>query len=185
MKARERKYSRTERIVAKGKFSAWVFARTVLLAVILGGLIAVVWIFKDQIEGFFTKAEHAQYLTDTVMKYVLLGAGVIVLISLLIQTINLNARELLLTEDKVIYCEGALSVKTTVIPLGEIKLVETKQNFFQRLVGVCDMLIVSDAVQPYVIKNIKGADRLARRIMRQISEVRKDSSRRAQVRLVG
>ena len=85
----------------------------------------------------------------------------------------------------MIYCEGALSVKTTVIPLGEIKLVETKQNFFQRLVGVCDMLIVSDAVQPYVIKNIKGADRLTRRIMRQISEVRKDSSRRAQVRLVG
>lgn len=55
MKALERKYSRTERIVAKGKFSAWVFARTVLLAVILGGLIAVVWIFKDQIEGFSPK----------------------------------------------------------------------------------------------------------------------------------
>lgn len=185
MKALERKYSRTERIVAKGRFSAWVFMRTVLLAVVLGGIIAAVWIYKDQIEGFFTKAEHAQYLTDTVMKYVLLGAGVIVLISLLIQAVQFNSRELLLTEDKVVYREGALSVTTTVIPLNEIKLVETKQNFFQRLVGVCDMLVVSDAEQPYKIKNIKGADRLTRRIMKQISEVRTDSSRRAQVRLVG
>ncbi len=185
MKALERKYSRTERIVAKGKFSAWVFIWTALLAVILGGLVAVVWIFRDQIEGVFTKAEHAKYLTDAVMKYVLLGAGVVVLISLLIQTVRLNAKELLLTEDKVVYREGVLCVKTTVIPLNEIKIVETTQNFFQRLVGVCDMLVVSDAEQPYPIKNIRGADRLTRRIMKQISEVRKDSSRRAQVRLVG
>jgi len=185
MKALERKYSKTERIVAKGKFSAWVFMRTVLLAAILGGLIAVVWIYKDKIEGVFTKTEPAQYLTDTVMKYVLLGAGVIVLVSLLIQTIQFNARELLLTEDKVVYREGVANVKTTVIPLNEIKLVETKQNFFQRLVGVCDMLIVSDAVQPYTIKNVRGADRLTRRIMKQISEVRTDSGRRTQLRLVG
>ncbi len=185
MKALERKYSKTERIIAKGKFSAWVYASSLLLAAVLGGLVAVVWIYKDKIEGLFTKTEPAQYLTDTVMKYVLLGAGVIVLLSLLIQSIRLGAKEIVLTEDKVVYREGVINVKTTVVPLNEIKLVETKQNFLQRLVGVGDMLIVSDAVQPYTVKNVRGADRFARKIMEQISEVRTESNRRAQLRLVG
>ncbi len=185
MKALERKYSKTERIIAKGKFSAWVYASSFLLAAVLGGLVAVVWIYKDKIEGLFTKTEPAQYLTDTVMKYVLLGAGVIVLLSLLIQSIRLGAKEIVLTEDKVVYREGVINVKTTVVPLNEIKLVETKQNFLQRLVGVGDMLIVSDAVQPYTVKNVRGADRFARKIMEQISEVRTESNRRAQLRLVG
>lgn len=185
MKALEKKYSRVERIVAKGRFSAWIFMKTVLLAAILGAIVAVVWVYKDKIEGLFTKTEPAQYLTDRVMRYVLLGAGVIVLISFLVQAIRFGSKELILTEDKVVYREGVASVKTTVIPLNEIKLVETKQNFFQRLVGVCDMLIVSDAVQPYTITNIKSADRLTRRIMKQISVVRTDGNRRAQVRLVG
>lgn len=185
MKALERKYSKTERIIAKGKFSAWVYASSFLLAAVLGGLVAVVWIYKDKIEGLFTKTEPAQYLTDTVMKYVLLGAGVIVLLSLLIQSIRLGAKEIVLTEDKVVYREGVINVKTTVVPLNEIKLVETKQNFLQRLVGVGDMLIVSDAVQPYTVKNVRGADRFTRKIMEQISEVRTESNRRAQLRLVG
>lgn len=185
MKALERKYLKTERIIAKGKFSAWVYASSFLLAAVLGGLVAVVWIYKDKIEGLFTKTEPAQYLTDTVMKYVLLGAGVIVLLSLLIQSIRLGAKEIVLTEDKVVYREGVINVKTTVVPLNEIKLVETKQNFLQRLVGVGDMLIVSDAVQPYTVKNVRGADRFARKIMEQISEVRTESNRRAQLRLVG
>ena len=63
MKTLEKKYSKIERVVAKGKFSACVYLRTVLLAVILGGLTAVIWVFKDKIEGLFTKTEPAQYLT--------------------------------------------------------------------------------------------------------------------------
>lgn len=64
--------------MAKGKFSACVYLRTVFLAAILGGLTAVVWIFKDKIEGLFTKNEPARYLTDDVMRWVLLGVGIIV-----------------------------------------------------------------------------------------------------------
>lgn len=184
MKTLEKKYSKSERIVAKGKFSAWVFMRTILLAIVLGGIIAVIWIFKDKIEGVFTKEETAQYLTDDVMRWVLLGGGVVVLISLLVQTIKFRSKELLLTEDKVAYREGVFGVRTTVIPLNEIKLVETKQGFFQRLVGAGDMLIVSDAVQPYTIKGVKSADRLTRRIMKQIAVVRTDSNKSTQVRLI-
>lgn len=170
MKTLEKKYSKIERVVAKGKFSACVYLRTVLLAVILGGLTAVIWVFKDKIEGLFTKTEPAQYLTDDVMRWVLLGVGVIVLASLVIETIRLNSKELVLTPDKVVFREGILNVRSVVIPLCEIKMVETKQNFFQRLVGVGSLLIVSDAQQPYLVKNLKSPDRLSRRIMRQVAD---------------
>ncbi len=170
MKTLEKKYSKIERVVAKGKFSACVYLRTVLLAVILGGLTAVIWVFKDKIEGLFTKTEPAQYLTDDVMRWVLLGVGVIVLASLVIETVRLNSKELVLTPDKVVFREGIFNVRSVVIPLCEIKMVETKQNFFQRLVGVGSLLIVSDAQQPYLVKNLKSPDRLSRRIMRQVAD---------------
>ena len=171
MKTLEKKYSKIERVVAKGKFSACIYLRTVLLAAILGGLTAVIWIFKDKIEGLFTKTEPAQYLTDDVMRWVLLGVGVIVIISLIAQTIRLKSKELVLTPDKVVFREGVFNVRSVVIPLCEIKMVETKQNFFERLVGVGKVLIVSDAQQPYLVKNVKSPDRLTRRIMRQVADV--------------
>ncbi len=170
MKTLEKKYSKIERVVAKGKFSACIYLRTVLLAVILGGLTAVIWVFKDKIEGLFTKTEPAQYLTDDVMRWVLLGVGVIVLASLVIETVRFNSKELVLTPDKVVFREGIFNVRSVVIPLCEIKMVETKQNFFQRLVGVGSLLIVSDAQQPYLVKNLKSPDRLSRRIMRQVAD---------------
>lgn len=186
MKTLERKYSKIERIVAKGKFSAWTFATTALIAAILGGLVAVVWIFKDKIEALFTKTTPAQYLTDDVMRWVLLGAAGIVLLSFLIQLIVLKSKELVLTEDKVVYREGFLNVRTVVIPLAEIKMVETKQNVLQRLVGIGNLLIVSDAEQPYLVKGIASADRLSRRIMRQTADMKKASERRGmRMQLVG
>ena len=187
MRTLEKKYSKIERVVAKGKFSACVYLRTVFLAAILGGLTAVVWIFKDKIEGLFTKNEPAQHLTDDVMRWVLLGVGIIVLSSLLIETIRLNSKELVLTPDKVVFREGILNIRTVVIPLCEIKMVETKQNTLERLLGFGKILIVSDAQQPYLVKNVKSPDRLSRRIMRQVADVI-ESKRLGgipQIRLVG
>ena len=171
MKTLEKKYSKIERVVAKAKFSACVYLRSILIAAILGGLTAVVCIFKDKIEGLFTKTEPAQYLTDDVMRWVLLGVGGIVVLSLVLETIFLHSRELILTPDKVVFREGVLNVRSVVVPLCEIKMVETKQNFFERLVGVGKVLIVSDAQQPYLVKNVKSPDRLSRRIMRQVADV--------------
>ena len=186
MRTLEKKYSKIERVVAKGKFSACVYLRTVFLAAILGGLTAVVWIFKDKIEGLFTKNEPAQHLTDDVMRWVLLGVGIIVLSSLLIETIRLNSKELVLTPDKVVFREGILNIRTVVIPLCEIKMVETKQNALQRLVGVGGLLIVSDAEQPYLVRGVKSADRMTRRIMRQIADMKKASETRGtRLQLVG
>ena len=93
MKTLERKYSKIERIVAKGKFSTWTFFGTALIAAILGSIVAVVWIFKDKIEALFTKTTPAQYLTDDVMRWVLLGAGGVVLVCFLIRLIKWNCKE--------------------------------------------------------------------------------------------
>ena len=92
------------------------------------------------------------------------------LFGLIVETIRLNSKELVLTPDKVVFREGVFSVRSVVIPLCEIKMVETKQNFFGRIVGVGSILIVSDAEQPYLVKNVKSPDRLSRRIMRQAAD---------------
>lgn len=184
MKSLERRYSKIERIVAKARFSPWVFSVTAIVAIVLGGLISVLWVFRDAIEGWFTKEDTAKFLTDDVMRWVLLGGAGVVLICFIVQLIRFNSRELLVTEDKIVYREGIASMKTVVIPLSEIRIVEMEQGVFQRLAGVGDMLVVSDAEKPYRIKNVASADRLTRKIMSQIMLVRKESSKPTRIRLV-
>ncbi len=176
MKTLERKYSKSERIIAKAKFSSSVYLKTVIFALILGGAIAAVWIFKDVIERVFTKSEGpATVLTDDLMRWVLLGAGLLVLLCFLIQSICLYSKELIVTEDKVVMRTGVLSVKNTTIPINEIVIIETNQNLIQRILNTGTVVIVSDAEQPYKVKGVRAADRLTRRIMRQVATVKRES----------
>lgn len=185
MRTLERKYAKAERIIAKAKFSSTVYFRSVILACVLGTVIAVVWVFGDQIEQIFTKSDApAKILTDSVLRWVVLGAGVVVLISLVAQAISLYSKELIVTEDKVVYRTGVLAVRNTTIPICEIVIIETSQNFLQRLVGTGTISIVSDAECPYKVKGVRGADRLTRRIMKQVAEVRKvNDTQRIKIRL--
>lgn len=173
MKTLEKKYSRSERVVAKGRFSSLNYFKTVLIALILGGITAVVWAFKDKIEAVFTKSEPAMYLTDEVMRYVLLAVAIVVVISFVIESIRFGSKELVLTPDKLAYREGVFSIHSTTVQLSEIKMVETKQNVFQRLLGFGTLLIVSDAQQPYEVKNVRSPERLSRKIMQQASRNRR------------
>lgn len=185
MKTLERKYSKSERIIAKAKFSASVYLRSILLAIVLGGAVGVIWAFNDQIEQIFTKSDApAAILTDQVMKWVILGVAIIVLISLFAQALSLYSKELIVTEDKVVFRTGVLSVKNTTIPINEIVIIETSQRFLQRILGIGTISIVSDAEQPYKIKGVRGADKLTRRIMKQVAEVRKENdTKKIKIRL--
>ncbi|MDE6302969.1 MAG: PH domain-containing protein [Clostridia bacterium] len=185
MKTLERRYSRSERIIAKAKFSASVYAKTLIIALVLGAIIGVVWAFREQIEALIPKAEGAApILTDDIMHWVLLGAGGVVILSFIIQAITLYAKELIVTEDKVVFRVGVLSVRNTTIPISEIVIIETKQNILQRLCNTGTVSIVSDAEQPYRIKGVKSADRLTRRIMKQVATVKRESdARRMQLQL--
>lgn len=61
-------------------------------------------------------------------------------------------------------------MQTTSVQLTEVKTVETRQKLYQRLLGIGDLLIVADVQQPYLVKNVKSPDRLARRIMKQAAD---------------
>ena len=176
MKTLERKYSKAERIIAKAKLSSTVYLKSVLLAVVLGVIIAVVWSCNEQIEHVFTKGEGpATSLTDTVMRYVLLGAGIVVLIHLLAQALSLYAKELIVTENQIVFRFGVFSVKNITIPIREVVIIETTHSLLQRILGTGTISIVSDAEKPYKVKGVRGADKLTRRIMKQVSDIRREN----------
>ena len=176
MKTLERKYSKSERIIAKAKFSATVYLRSVLLAAVLGGIIAVLWSYNEQIEHLFTKGEGpATILTDTIMRYVLLGASIVVLIHLIAQALSLYAKELIVTENQIVFRFGVFAVKNITIPIREVVIIETTHSLLQRILGTGTISIVSDAEQPYKVKGVRGADKLTRRIMKQVSDIRREN----------
>lgn len=180
MKELEKKFSKSERIVAKARFSYWVFLQEILLAAVLGGLLAVVWIFAQQIEGFFTKDSTAvHYLTEQNLKWALLGCSAFVLICLALHALCVFRKELIMTEDKLIYKFGVLSVRSIMIPLEEVKIIESGQNALQRLMGYGNISIISDAEKPYRIKHIVRPERFARRVVKQISLLKNRNSYRS------
>ncbi|MDE5601098.1 MAG: hypothetical protein K2J16_01210, partial [Clostridia bacterium] len=79
MKTLERRYSKTDRIIAKAKFSSAIYLRTVVLAVILGGIVGVLWGLGDKVEKLIFKHDTVQYFTEPIMKWVLVGVASFVL----------------------------------------------------------------------------------------------------------
>ncbi len=173
MKTLERKFSSSERIVAKAKFSAWAYLSCAIVAIVLGVIIALLWEFGGKIEGLFGGTGEPKYLAPEYLRWALLGAAGVVLIIALIITIKLFSKELIVTEDKIVYRAGILSVHNVVIPLKEVRILESHQSGLQALVGVGSITIISDAEKPYDIKGIKSVDRFSRRVIRQMSEARK------------
>ncbi len=179
---------KTDRVVAKARFSCWIFMREVIIALILGGAIGAVWYFNDVIENFILKhGSEAIYLTDQNMRWAMLTAGILVLLSIVIEAVQLASKKLFITEDRLVYHLGIFSVRTASIPLTAIKSVETKQNALQAILGYGSVVIVSDAEKPYVVKGVVKAERLARRIMKQLESTRAahQQSQLVTIRLAG
>ena len=144
-----------------------------IVALVLGGIIAALWLFGGKIEGLFGVANAPKYLTEQNLRWALLAAAGVVLISVLLVSLKLYSKELIVTEDKIVYREGISSVHNVVIPLKEVRILESHQTGFQRMFGIGTITIISDAEKPYTIKGVKSADRFSRRIVRQMSEVRR------------
>ena len=120
MKTLERRYSKTDRIIAKAKFSSAVYLRSVLLAAVLGGIIGVLWGMGDKVEKLIFKHDSASIFTDSIMKWVLVGAAVVVLLHFLLQAIYIYKKEFIVTEDKIVMRYGLFSVKNITIPLSKV-----------------------------------------------------------------
>lgn len=179
MRKLERTYSGTERIVARARFSAWAFLREVFIAAVLGALIAVLWVFGDDIEGGLDPnfTGEAKYLSPENLRWALLGAGVFVVILAVMHAISLYMQEIIVTEDKFLFRSGVGSTVNVMLPLGEIRYIDVRQNAIQLLLGYGKIKIITDGEEPFVIYNLVRPERFARRIMRQCSEVRENGPR--------
>lgn len=184
MKTLERRYSKTDRIIAKAYFSSAVYLRNLLVAVILGGIIGVLWGFNAQIEKLVFKHESVIWFTDDIMKWVLVGAAGFVLVGLILRAIFIYAKELIVTEDKLAVRKGFLSVVNDTIPLSKIVNIETKQRLLQRLFNFGTITVYSDGLLPITVSGVKAVDRLSRRILKQVDAAKREAEgRRMQLQL--
>lgn len=179
MRKLERTYSGTERIVARARFSAWAFLREVFIAALLGGIIAVLWLFAADIESALDPnfAGTARYLTHENLKWAMLGAGVFVILLALLHALSIYRQEIIVTEDKFLYKSGVGSTVSVMLPLNEIRYIDVRQNALQLLLGYGKIKVITDGEEPFVIRNLVRPERFARRIMRQCSLVREQYGR--------
>lgn len=181
MRRLERIYSKTERIVARPRFSGWTFLRELFVAAILGGIIAVLWIYGDTIEQALDPsfAGSAKYLSEANLKWAMLGCGLFVVLLLILHVIDFYMRIIIITEDKFVYKAGLLSSKSIMLPLNEIRYVDVSQNFVQAIFGCGKIKLITEGEAPFVIviKNIVRPQKCARRLMQQCSYVRESTGR--------
>ena len=93
MKALERTYRKSERVVSKARFTYVVFLRELLIAAILGGIIAVLYIYKADINKLVGK----DIMTDQILQYVTAGCAGLVLILCIIEGISKWQKEVVVT----------------------------------------------------------------------------------------
>lgn len=182
MRTLEKTYSKSERIVAKAKFSCWVFWHEILLAVLLGGIIAVLWIFTENINGFVGKT----ILTESILKYVMIGAFAFIVVVFIAEALFRYEKEAIITDKKfVVRMLGKhLGVNEAQMPLEQIKGVKFRQRFLERLFRYGTVEIYSDASDPITIKGITQPDRFVQCLSRQVSRKESDMARNFNLQLV-
>ena len=174
MRKLERVYSKTDRIVAKAKFTYWVFAGEVITTLILGGIIACLWIFGLKIEQLIDGSiTEVRYLTETNLKWAILGAGGFMLLVTFFHILAVYSKEVILTEDKLVYRAGMLGAEVITLQVYEIVNTRVTQGAFQRLLGIGSVEIIGSGFDSYTIKNIVGPDKFARRVMAQATAMKK------------
>jgi membrane protein YdbS with pleckstrin-like domain len=175
MRNLEKRYSKSERIVLKARFSGWVFLREIFIAALLGAVIAVLWVFGASIEALLGLGAGSAF-NDANLRWTVLAAGLFSLVLLILHALVVYRKELIMTEDKVAYRYGILFVRSIVLPVTEIKIVESTQNIFQHIFNLGHITVITDAEKPYHIKNVSSPEKLARRIMKQTTAVKSRES---------
>ena len=116
MKVLERTFRKSERIVAKAKFTYMVFLREVLIAAILGGIIAVLWIFTPQINELLKQ----KILTQSILKWAVVGAGAFVVVLGIFEAIAKWHKEAVITDRKFVVRTGIFRLVDIQLPLNKI-----------------------------------------------------------------
>lgn len=182
MRTLEKTYSKSERIVAKAKFSCWVFWHEILLAVLLGGIIAVLWVFTDDINGFLGKT----ILSESVLKYAMIGVAAFVAVILIFEGIFRYEKEAIITDKKFVVrmLNKHLGVFEAQMPLEQIKGVKYNQKLVERLFGYGTVEIYTDAADPILIRGITKPNRFVQCLSRQVSRKESDMAHNFNLQLV-
>ena len=175
MKVLERTFRKSERIVAKAKFTYMVFLREVLIAAILGGIIAVLWIFTPQINELLKQ----KILTQSILKWAVVGAGAFVVVLGIFEAIAKWHKEAVITDRKFVVRTGIFRLVDIQFPLNKIELVRVEQNVFQRVLGYGNVHISVDSGNPIVVKGIVSPARFAQCITRQKSRYEYESGNKS------
>lgn len=174
MRRLEKIYSKSDRIIAKAKFSYWVFSAEVILALFLGAAIACLWIFGLKIEQLIRPgASECIYLTQANLKWAILGAGGLVLIVAFMHGLSFYAREMILTEDKLIYHVGLLNREIVTLQLYEVVNTQVKQGPLQTIVNTGTIEISGSDGETYIVRHIVAPDKFARRIIHQATSIKR------------
>ena len=174
MRRLEKIYSKSDRIIAKAKFSYWVFSAEVILALFLGAVIACLWIFGLKIEQLIRHdATECIYLTTSNLKWAILGAGGLVLLISFMHGLSFYSREMILTEDKLIYHVGLLNREIVTVQLYEIVNTQVNQGPLQTICNVGTIEISGSGGEAYVIRHIVAPDKFARRVIHQATAIKR------------
>lgn len=165
MRVLERTFRKSERIVAKAKFTYMVFLREVFVAALLGGIIAVLWVFTPQINALIKQ----DILSQSILKWVIVGASAFVFVMFIFEAIAKWNKEAVITDRKFVVRTGIIHLVDVQLPLDKIEMVQVKQNIFQRILGYGTVLISVDSGNPLAIKGITSPARFAQCVTRQKS----------------
>ena len=163
MKVLERTFKKSERVVAKARFTYMVFLREIFIAALLGGIIAVLWIFTPQINELLKRT----ILTQSILKYAMVGSAGFVLVLMIFEAIAMWHKEAVITDRKFVVRTGMFRIVDLQLPLNKIELVRVDQNLFQRVLGYGNVCISVDSGAPIVIKGIVAPTRFAQCVTRQ------------------
>lgn len=159
-------------------FRVGVSAR-IFLAAVLGGIIAVLWIYGGTIEKALDPnfSGTAKYLSEQNLKWAMLGCALFVLLVAVLHGISVFRREIIVTEDKFLYKSGVGSVESIMLPLSAIRYIDVRQNVFQSMLGYGKIRVITDGEEPFKIGNLVRPEKFARKIMYQCSIVRENVTR--------
>ncbi|MDR3216697.1 MAG: PH domain-containing protein [Clostridiaceae bacterium] len=143
-----------ERIVAKARFSAWVFMREVLLAAVLGVGIYLAYKYAD--------------IDINIIYYIAAGSGGLVLLSLIQHIISRAGYELLLTEKRLAGRIGFFNLSYIDTQLAQINNLYTKASLLGRIFGY-GKVFVTIQDKEFVYKNVVRPDAFISKVSRTIT----------------
>lgn len=156
----ENHLAKSERIVAKAKFTSWVYMRDIFTLLVLTAVDYVLFRFVSLV-------------TEQIFWYVFAGIAGLFVLMVLQNTFVRWGTELVLTENKLSGRKGFFSIRLNSVQLVQINNLESTATFFGRIFGY-GTVIVNIQDNKYVYKRVARPDAFVNKVNMQIARLRKN-----------